>query len=490
MSNHASELTHQQLMEQGDLRKRSALTTTVNATEEEESFFSNDGKQKMDIRHRTARRGDLSLDIVFTFFLAALVITGYLWLSKLNFLRLVTLLPAVSSAHLAVQNRRNLSRCIIPFTLVATVICAQLPFTLASALALVMVVIFSWSTAEASSFAPTSSTGGIGFVTAALAIICMIAVLLTENFLIWVVSATFEPGQNPATEPPPLQDNGQRVLKALLFNGLSKREVVGLRRMWNTQWVLVACMAVALFVVQLNRNRTLLGVATRALTTISIARTIRTVSFLITVLPSQVKNCYSQRFPVVPKELIPWIMVGLQPRSHGGCNDLIISGHAVITSTLACVAASVADNGTFTIALFCMLTMDFAVEVYEGFHYSCDMWLGMVLVVLLWKVLHPIEGETQSSPREASCETRYKFSSLMPSEVLVYIPPALVAYIQLSVLPEATANFTIVGFVIAAATIYLVFVRRQTNERRRVFFMHYVQHMALCLMALAFGVYL
>ena len=486
-------------MEQGDLRKRSALTTTV-STAAQESFsmhppaspYDVDARKgNVDMSHRTARRGGLSFpDVAFAFFLAALVVTGYLWLSKLHFLRLVTLLPTIFSAHTAVQNRRSLSRSIIPFTLVVTVACAQLPSALATALALAMVVIFSWTTAEASSVAPTGSTGGVGFVTAAMAIICMIAVLLTENFLIWVVSATFEPGQNPATEPPPLQDNGQLVLRALVFNGLSKREVVGLRRMWNTQWALVACMAVALFVVQVHRNRTLFGVATRALTTVSIARTIRTVSFLITVLPSQVKNCYSQRFPVVPNEVIPWIMVGLQPRSHGGCNDLIISGHAVITSTLACVATSVADNGTFTIALFCMLTMDFAVEVYEGFHYSCDMWLGMVLVVLIWKVLHPIEGEAESSPGEAFCETRYKFSSLMPSKALVYIPPALVAYIQLSVLPEATANFTIIAFVIAAATIYLVFVRRQTNERLRLFFMHYVQHMALCLMALAFGVYL
>lgn len=483
-------------MEQGDLRKRTAVAaSSASSTVGEISSTIPDqeqGQKHNGVRRKAVRRNGYSFTgILFVTFLLFGILASFHLLSKLYFLRLVTLIPIMCSAYTGIQNRHNISRSIVPLTLVATVICAQLPSAFATATAVTMVVLFSWVTdPNGAGEVPSSSAGSMGFTTAAMAIVAMIAVLLTENFLIWVVSATFEAGQNPATEPPPLQDNGQLILKNLIFSGLSKREVVGLRRMWNTQWSLVACMAVALFVVQVYKNRTLLGVATRALNTIAIARTIRTVSFLLTVLPSQVKNCYFQRFPAVPQELVPWIMVGLQPRSHGGCNDLIISGHAVITSTLACVATSVADNRTFTFALFSLLTMDFAVEVYEGFHYSCDMWLGMVLVVLLWKILQPIEGAPGRSIIETPSDVGNKFARLKLSGTLVYIPPAIVAYLQLNLLPEASANFTIIAFVIIAATLYLFFVHRQMNEERKRFFMHYVQHMALCLMTLAFGIYL
>jgi PAP2 superfamily C-terminal len=317
----------------------------------------------------------------------------------------------------------------------------------------------------------------------------------------------------------------------MIFQGLSKVEVVGLRRLWNTQWVLVACMGAALFCVQVQQNRpqpnkqqmrrsgsggggrrTLFGVATRAVTTVAVARTVRTVSFVLTVLPSQVHNCYAQRFPPLDPQLrndtVAWIMVGLQPRSHGGCNDLIISGHAVITSTLACVATSVAGNPLFSAALWTMVVMDYAVEIYEGFHYSVDMWLGLVLVVLLWRVLRPLEGgEAASNPsleriddddnnnkNDAGSTTPASTSAagLDLSGAVVYLPPALVTYIQLNFLPEATANFIIIGFVLAAAVLYVVFVVRsqQKHEQQKQFLMHYIQHVVLCLLVLALGVYL
>jgi hypothetical protein len=156
-----------------------------------------------------------------------------------------------------------------------------------------------------------------------LAVLTMIAVLLTENFLIWVVSATFPDGQSIRTAPPPLQDNGQRVLRHVVAD-LDRRQVVGLRRVWNTQWALVACLGASFVVVELfHPSRTLYSLGTHAVLTVAAARSIRTISFLMTVLPSQVQNCYAQRFPYPPPDDIwEWIWVGMLPRAHGGCNDL------------------------------------------------------------------------------------------------------------------------------------------------------------------------
>jgi hypothetical protein len=277
--------------------------------------------------------------------------------SRAYLLRCVTLVPVAlclySSAALARQRKLE---CTIPLALVLTVVSAQLPSYLAVGIAAASIVAFGLATrpiqvdVEATSgkvsIGQVENAGakGVGPITVLLAVAVVIAVLLTENFLIWVVSATFEAGQNVRTEPPPLQDNGQRVLKYVL-SSLSKSQVVGLRRLWNTQWSLVSCLGASFAFVELQHarptsttnqsgHRTLFGLATRMAWTMAMARLVRTVSFLLTVLPSQVHNCYAQRFPVPPPtDWAAWVWVGLIPRSHGGCNDLIISGHATVTSS-------------------------------------------------------------------------------------------------------------------------------------------------------------
>lgn len=291
-------------------------------------------------------------------------------LSRHFSLRIVTLLPVALSLYTGVSPRqeKSLQRRILPLTLVLTVVSAQLPTYVAAGLAAAAILAFSVATKPndtnnknnkkhfhqgsstirsevAAAAARTNNNSkhplrnnkqGPTFATVVIAVCFMIAVLLTENFLIWVVSATFEAGQDAATAPPPLQDNGQRVLQHFLVQ-LSKQQVVGLRRLWNTQWSLVACLGASFVVVELyqqHARRTLYSVATRAAVTVAAARFVRTVSFVLTVIPSQVRNCYAQRFPVPPPtDWMEWIWVGLMPRSHGGCNDLIISGHATITAT-------------------------------------------------------------------------------------------------------------------------------------------------------------
>lgn len=286
--------------------------------------------------------------------------------SLLTLLRTVTLFPvalAVGSAALLYSKRNTnndpSSRAMVPLALVVAVVAAQLPPYLAVGLASACILAFSVGTLPTATNHPTihnndnkndSNTNNDKsrqVMAVVGAVLLVVAVLLTENFLIWVVSATFVPGQSSRTAPPPLQDNGQRVLLHLLSQ-LTKPQVVSLRRLWNTQWALVACLGASLATVEYNNNRyrgrhhqrhsyrqrTLYGVATRMAVTVALARFIRTVSFGLTVIPSPVPNCYAQRFPVPPPvEWNEWIWVGLIPRSHGGCNDLIISGHATVTSS-------------------------------------------------------------------------------------------------------------------------------------------------------------
>lgn len=260
-------------------------------------------------------------------------------LSRLVFLRVLTMLPAMMSLYTGLRTGQTLQRRIIPLALVVTVVTAQLPSYIGVGLAAAGIVSFSVATipddkGPQSGLALDGQKGKVGFATVVVASLGMVTVLLTENFLIWVVSATFEAGQDVATAPPPLQDNGQLFLQHVLLM-LSKQQVVGLRRLWNTQSSLVACLGASFVVVELfHPVRTLYSLATRLVMTVSVARSIRTISFLLTVMPSQVSNCYAQRFPVPPPtDWMEWIWVGVMPRTHGGCNDLIISGHATITSS-------------------------------------------------------------------------------------------------------------------------------------------------------------
>jgi hypothetical protein len=63
----------------------------------------------------------------------------------------------------------------------------------------------------------------------------MIAVLVTENFFVWVVSATCKPSQDPTFHNlrTPLQNNGQITMRYIVHKVLllSKRDVVTLRNM-------------------------------------------------------------------------------------------------------------------------------------------------------------------------------------------------------------------------------------------------------------------
>lgn len=155
---------------------------------------------------------------------------------------------------------------------------------------------------------------------------------------------------------------------------------------------------------------------------------------------------------------------------------------------MACAATSVADDPIFALALWSMVVLDYAVEIYEGYHYSVDMWLGMVLVSLLWNVFKFIEGDTDGRRRSSGPTPTQQSISLR--NVIIYSPPALVAYLQIIVLPESTANILILFYAGSAVFILFNFVWKATKETKKQIYMHYVQHILLCLLFLALALYL
>jgi hypothetical protein len=286
-----------------------------------------------------------------------------------------------------------------------------------------------------------------------LSCLFMIAVLLHENFQVWVVAATFTSSHRPPF-PTPLQDNGKILITKLIqMAKLQSSDIQYLRDIFNVQWIMVSLFACGLVICELKigeaAHRNMWSVGTRALLTLGIARLIRTVSFLLTVLPSQMPSCYRERYPYpVPTSWSEWIMIGLKPAARGGCNDLVISGHATVTSTLACVAVSVANNIMFSVATWSLLAFDYMIEIYQGFHYSIDMWLGAVVTTLVFRSLSFIEMPCN---KKKDTEKSYApLRSLTYRDIILYLSPALIAFIIVNISNEAIANLWVAIYVAGA----------------------------------------
>lgn len=323
-----------------------------------------------------------------------------------------------------------------------------------------------------------SAVDNQGRLKAAMAAIFLALVLLFDNFFVWVVAATYEPGIYGT--PQPLQDNGRRVQQYILDDqlGLSKRLIVLLRSIVNAQWALAASFSVALGVVDLQmvKNRTFWGTTIRAIFMLAALRTIRVVSFLMTVLPSQNPDCYRHRFPPPPNDWVSWIEIGMRPQSHGGCNDLIVSGHSTVLTTFACLAASISGHPLFAISIWFMLFIDFCIEVYEGFHYSVDMWMGVLIGTMMWRIMAPLEKVDS----QVDITKRFKpLQSVTTSDVVAYTTPALVAYIDVIIVAHDFHAYVIIVFVVFAGI-----------QAIRKGFTHHLQHVLVCSMFLALCVWL
>jgi len=409
-------------------------------------------------------------------------------------------IPVLMALYVAIRGR-HANENLVAGSFVASIVSNQLPGWITALVAAIFAAAFSLATRPAHDATGTTGTTtskskrgssprsstvgadgqGVQLKTkAVLSCLFMIGVLLHENFQIWVVSATF-PASHEPPYPEPLQDNGRIVARKLAeIASLHQRDVQVLRDAFNVQWALVSAAIAGGLVgceLKLGRasQRSMWAVGMRALLTLGIARFVRTVSFLLTVLPSQMPSCYRSHYPYpVPGTWSEWIVVGLKPAARGGCNDLIISGHATVTSTLACVGVSVADNLLFSVAVWFLLAFDYLIEVYQGYHYSVDMWMGAVITSLIFRSLASVEPEIVHGE-----ENNYlPISSTSMGGAILYVAPALLAFIIITVSREAIANLWIVIYVLVAA------VAQIKGDA------HFARHIFVCTLYIALIVYL
>ena len=135
----------------------------------------------------------------------------------------------------------------IPLGVVLSIVGNLLPSFLTSAFAALALIVFGLASRPAQTQAVPEDSNKTSFKTsfslssplaAVGAAILMTTVLLTENFFVWVVSATYFPSQNMATLPSPLQDNGRLVMEYYFTQvlNITKSNVVTVRNMINCQW--------------------------------------------------------------------------------------------------------------------------------------------------------------------------------------------------------------------------------------------------------------
>jgi len=211
-------------------------------------------------------------------------------------------------------------------------------------------------------------------------VVFLVAVVLVENFCTWATSAS----DSQKYEYTPLQDN----VELLLLRSFDQYPV--LRRMVVSGWsidmhtLLAAFIALCLSPGYDAVPYSGFGMASRFMDTIAFTHLIRTVAFMITILPNPQTNCYRKNFPPVPETVSEYIAIGFGAKRGHGCNDLVISGHGAVYAACALAIATYSGRqgcgwlawlGVFKLCLK---------EVVDKTHYSVDMFLAVVVTPLVW----------------------------------------------------------------------------------------------------------
>ena len=106
------------------------------------------------------------------------------------------------------------------------------------------------------------------------------------------------------------------------------------------------------------------------------------------------------------------------------------------------------------------------------------MWLGAVVVSMLWRILKTVEDDNKS--RNKILIKDLTWGNITIQDVLQYGIPTFIGFMQVSVLSNSSANPLIVGF--GLATFVQVVVLRGSPK--------YTMHLLYCLLYVALGIYL
>lgn len=108
------------------------------------------------------------------------------------------------------------------------------------------------------------------------------------------------------------------------------------------------------------------------------------------------------------------------------------------------------------------------------------MWLGGVLVNFIWAVLAPAEEATYKRQGAVPAKEFHPIERTAMSDLLRYLVPAIGSYLQLNgFIPSGYANYTIMSY-------FLVVIFRIAKFG----FEQYTQHLLICVLFLAIGIYL
>lgn len=130
-------------------------------------------------------------------------------------------------------------------------------------------------------------------------------------------------------------------------------------------------------------------------------------------------------------------------------------------------------------AIWMLVVVDYAMEVFQGFHYSIDMVLGMVICRLLYRVMEPwgVSVGSQDKALQDPWSHRSSWKVVGKKEWVIYSVPACVC-VWMIVWKPMNVNLGLVGLAVGSVVMFL-----KGN-------VGYAKHLSVCLLFLAVAVYL
>jgi hypothetical protein len=155
----------------------------------------------------------------------------------------------------------------------------------------------------------------------------------------------------------------------------------------DMHWLLYSFVALCLSVVWDAVPYSGFGMGARFINAITWTHALRTIAFLVTVLPNPRPNCYARNFPPVPDSAWEFIMIGFGAKRGSGCNDLVISGHGVVYAAVPLALGTFYPRGRWGAAALAWVAVAKLClqEVVDKTHYSVDMLLAVACTVLVWR---------------------------------------------------------------------------------------------------------
>lgn len=112
-------------------------------------------------------------------------------------------------------------------------------------------------------------------------------------------------------------------------------------------------------------------------------RSLRIVTFLSVTIPNPVPGCYIDRFQA-ERELRGFWAMALSPKLAGGCNDLLFSGHCVVSWLTVMMVWGTPGYRRTAYALGSFAAVDALHRIQSRKHYSVDVFLSFLIVTLLY----------------------------------------------------------------------------------------------------------